>query len=31
MIDIKKRRLELNLGQKELAEMVGVKKAAIGK
>lgn|GEM_PF-2366416 len=31
MIDIKKRRLELNLSQKELAEMVGVKKAAIGK
>lgn len=31
MIDIKKRRLELKLGQKELAEMVGVKKAAIGK
>ena len=31
MIDIKKRRLELKLGQKESAEMVGVKKAAIGK
>lgn len=31
MIDIKKRRLELKLGQKELAEMIGVKKAAIGK
>ena len=25
MIDIKKRRLELNLTQKELAELVGVK------
>ena len=31
MIDIKKRRLELNLSQKELDEMVGVKKADISK